>query len=462
MVFFDTRVSGQNDKAGKRALKSFGLLLGLAGITLASACAEKEVVLTGERENVRAVTEDGIATNALASSEASGTVPPLSIPAARTNAEWTQGISSPITRVEHPALSAAPKLAWTVNIGDGDGRRGRITADPVVGGGLVFTLDSKAQVSAVSPGGKVAWTRDLTPDNDSGKDSSGGGLAYGNGRIFVASGFGRLTALDAATGQEIWQQNMRATGTGSPAYSDGLVYVVSGDELAWALDADTGRIRWQLSATPDLHNVMGAPAPAITDKYVIFAFGSGELQGAFRQGGLRRWDAQIAGNREGFSSGRVEDITGDPVVQGDKIFVGSHAGRAVALNLGSGERIWTAPDGSLNPMWPVGDSVFMVTDRNELVRLSAETGDRIWGRTLPFFTQKKPRRQSEIFAHHGPIIAGGRLIIASSDGKLRLFDPTNGNPLGAVDFPGGATSNPVVAGNTLYLVTTKGQLLAFR
>ncbi len=443
-------------------MKSVARYLGLAGLCLIAACSKKEILLQGEREDIRSVLSEDAGQSALSASEPTGAPPPVSLPATRANTEWTQGIASPLTRTAHPAFGAAPRLAWSVGIGAGDGRRGRITADPVVGGGRIYTMDSQATVTAVSTGGKVIWSRDLTPPNDSGTDASGGGLAYADGQLYVTSGFGLVTALDAATGAEIWQQNLRATGSGSPSVAGDLVYLVAGDEVAWALERDTGRIRWQLSATPDLNNVMGAPAPAITDKYVIFAFGSGEVQGAFRKGGLRRWDTLVAGQRDGFSSARIEDITGDPVVDGERVYVGTHSGRTVALGLGNGERLWTAPDGPLNRVWPVGDSIFMVSDRNELVRLSAEDGSRLWGRALPFFTKDKPKRQAEIFAHHGPIVAGGRLIVASNDGLMRLFDPTTGNPLGQVDLPGGATTNPVVAGGTLYVVSAKGQLLAFR
>ena len=260
----------------------------------------------------------------------------------------------------------------------------------------------------------------------------------------------------------IWQQALGSPGTGTPAVFDGLVYVVAGDDVAWAIETDTGRIAWQLSGTPDIHNVLGGPAPAITDKYVVFAFGAGELQGAFRRGGLRLWDAQVAGERLGVASARVDDITGDPVVVGDRLYTGSHSGRTVALSLGSGNRLWTAEEGPLNPVWPAGDSLFMVTDRNELVRLATEDGTRIWGHELPLFADRKPKRQAEIVGHFGPILAGGQLILASGDGQLRFFDPASGQMTGARDLPGGATSNPVVAGNTLYVVSKKGQLLAFR
>ena len=128
----------------------------------------------------------------------------------------------------------------------------------------------------------------------------------------------------------------------------------------------------------------------------------------------------------------------------------------------NGKRIWTANDGALNPVWPAGDSVFLVSDRNELMRLNAEDGTKIWTTELPFFTKKRPKKQSEIFAHHGPIIAGGQLIVASSDGQLRLYDPVSGALRSSVAMAGGASTNPVVAGNTLYVVSTGGKLMAFR
>ena len=111
---------------------------------------------------------------------------------------------------------------------------------------------------------------------------------------------------------------------------------------------------------------------------------------------------------------------------------------------------------------PHAHIVDRIADDQCLMRLSAEDGTKIWGEELPFFTKDRPRRQAEIFAHHGPIIAGGNLIVASSDGQLRLFDPASGALRRSVSMPGGATTNPVVAGRTLYVVTTKGQLAAFR
>ena len=96
------------------------------------------------------------------------------------------------------------------------------------------------------------------------------------------------------------------------------------------------------------------------------------------------------------------------------------------------------------------------------VKAGAWTGARIWGVRLPFFVQEDRRRRVEIVAHYGPIIAGGRVIVASNDGVIRSFDPVTGAQSSAVEIPGGASTNPVVAGNTLYVVAGKGVLHAIR
>lgn len=439
------------------------LAAGVVLSVLLSACAEPEVILPGKREELRAVLDD----EAASAPRPGDVIPenrklPANLPRTSANANWTQAPGTPATRVSHPAFSGAMQPLWSVKIGAGDSRRNRITADPVIAGGRVYTLDAEARVTATGTNGAPVWSVDLVPERDAGKDATGGGLAIAGDTLFVSSGFGRLTALDAATGAQKWQQRLAATGSGAPTVAGGVVYLTAGDSTAWALDTDSGRILWQIDATTSRNNVLGAPAPALNDQVAIFGFGSGEVQAAFRGGGLRVWDAIIAGQRFGLARTRVTDITGDPVIVGDTVFVGSHSGRTVAMKAATGERLWTAYEGALWRPWVVGGSVYIVSDRNELVRLSAEDGTRVWGTELPFFVKDKPRRQRDIFAHMGPVIAGGRLYVASSDGLIRAFDPASGALIGTTEIPGGATTAPVVAGGVMYVVSKNGELYAFR
>ena len=435
----------------------------LSAVLLLGACQEKEVYLPGQREDIRSVLQnpgtDDLTINAASTENTSA---PISLGAVQSNANWTHTIGTPSYRVQHPALRDGVLLAWSADIGDGDSRRYRITADPVVSDGSVFTLDAGARVTATSTEGTTLWTRDLTPDSDRQGQGSGGGLAVEGDMLYVSIGYGVLAALDVTTGSPRWSQKLEATGSGTPTVYGDLVYLTAGDDTGWALDKSSGRVAWQTGGSTSINNVLGAPAPALNAQLAIYAYGSGEVQAVFRQGGLQRWTATVVGKRPGRALSSISDVTSPPVISGDKVFVGNQSGRLAALSLGSGERIWTASEGAITPVWPAGGSIFVISDLNELLRLDASDGSRIWGAPLPNFVKDKPRKQSEVFGHHGPVIAGGRVLVASSDGMLRSFDPTSGALTATTEIPGGATTAPVVAGGTLYVVSRKGKLLAFR
>ena len=437
-----------------------GFALAGGALLLLSACAEQELILPGEREAIRGQI-DGTRLEPTPD-EIDNVSRPIRLPSAQRSASWAQAPGMPSHRVDNAALTVAPQLVWSADIGAGDGRRARITADPVVAGGLIYTLDSGARVSAVTPAGQVAWSVDLIPVTDDEDQATGGGMAYDKGTLYVSSGFGRLTALDATSGAVRWTQKLGATGSGTPLISDGLVYLVAGDSTGWAVDTDDGRIRWQIEAAPSVANVLGAPAPVIAGEFVVFAFGSGELIGAFRRGGFQRWSATVAGGRTGRVASRIGDITGSPMVSGNRIYAGNHSGTTSAVDARSGDVIWTARQGAVGPVWPVGGSVFAVTSESQLVRLDGGDGSVIWAVDLPGYLKDKPRKRGEIVAHYGPIVAGGQLVIASNDGFLRFVAPEDGSLIASVPVPDGATTAPVVADGTLYVVSTEGELHAFR
>ncbi len=434
----------------------------LACVLLLTACAESQDILPGTRERVDAVLTTRSAASEPSPLDVVNESRAIALPSQQTNSEAAQFEGSPAFRTSHPALGQSLSLAWTTRIGAGDSRKQRITADPVVGGGRIYTLDAAATVSAVAPSGGLIWQRDLTPPTDDSDEGTGGGLSYADGMLFVSSGFGLLVALDAETGGVVWEQRLDGTGSGRPLVAGDLVYVTAGDKTGWAVNKNTGRIAWQTDAAESPTNVLGAPSPVLADNLVVFSFGTGELQAVFRQGGLRRWDSSVLGERQGRALSKIDDVTGTPVVADNVIYAGSQAGRTVAINAGNGSRIWTAQEGAIAPVLPVGGSLFLMSDRNELLRLDAGDGARVWGVTLPNYTARRPRKTAEVFAHHGPILAGGRLIVASSDGLLRSFDPEDGRLTGQLEIPGGATTRPVVAGGTLYVIGRKGELHAFR
>ncbi len=433
------------------------ILATLAALGFLAACGEENVILQGERLDLRGL-EAG-AEQALTLNEAR----PLSLQEPALNADWTHRNGSPTHTIRHPVLNAALTQTFAANIGAGDSRRYRITADPVVAGGRIYTMDAQSQVTATSTSGETLWARSIIPASDSAGDASGGGLAVSSGGVVLATtGFGELVAMDGTSGEEFWRQKLDAPGTSAPTVVGDLVYVVARDGRAWAVELTNGRVRWTVTGTPPTANFSGGAGAAVTSDIAVFPFPTGEVIATFPEGGLRRWSTVVTGQRTGRASSTVSDIAGDPVIDGSRVYVGNVSGRVVALDLANGNREWTATEGTVGPVWPAGGSVFLVNDLGELIRLDASNGTPIWRVELPGFEETRERRQKTRFAHYGPIMAGGRLIVASSDGLIRQFDPVSGALLGTLDLPGGAASNPVVAGGMLYVVSKRGQLLAFR
>ena len=104
----------------------------VCGAMALAACTEQEVFLPGDRESIDAVLTDApVADEAFVNRSE-----PVALPAMTANANWTQRSNSPANRVSNAALGNSLTLAWAVNIGDGDGRKARITGDPVVADGL--------------------------------------------------------------------------------------------------------------------------------------------------------------------------------------------------------------------------------------------------------------------------------------------------------------------------------------
>lgn len=435
------------------------LSVGLIALSILAACGEQEVILPGERLDLR----DGLV-GADVAPEQNQTLP-VALPAAVLNTSWTHRGGDADHRIAHPALGQALTLAFAVDIGEGNSRRLRITADPVVGPEAIFTLDASSVVTAVSPSGAVLWQTDVTPVNDARDEASGGGLALADSVLIVSTGFGRVVAIERASGAQLWVQDLNAPGNAAPTVHDGRVYVVARDGRGWALDLETGRVAWTLTATPNGANVAGGSGVAVTGDIAIFPFPSGEVYATFPEGGFQRWSSVIAGERPGEAAAvAASDISADPVIVGDRVYVGNVSGRVVAMALANGDRLWTATEGATSPVSVVGDAVFLVNDLNQIVRLSATDGSVVWRVQMPVQEEPRWRWQRSVprHAHYGPVLAGGRLIVASSDGVLRQFDPASGAELDSVALPEGAASHPAVAGNTLYVVNQDGQLLAYR
>lgn len=427
----------------RRIFGSIILLATLAG------CGGGNVILPGERLSIRPDSELQVQNSSAA----------IALGNAVSNADWAQRGGNASHQMPHLALSATPSLRYSVDMGRGDTRRARLTAQPVIAGGVVYTLDSASVIRAFGPGGALIWEADLTPISDRAGDGFGGGLAIDGDRLFATTHFGEVLGLSAASGDILWRYDFDAPLTAAPAVADGRIYIVSRTERAYALNYDGG-LEWSLqgpiAGAP--HTLNGA-SPAVSAGVVVLPYATGRIIGADRSG-RGRWGSDVNEGAPSAARSVLGDFTGGPVIAGGRIYISNQNGETAALSVQSGSVLWSQPVGAMSQAAVIGGSVFMVTDDARLVRLDASNGRAIWAVQLPQWNN--PDRRKGFILHHGPVVAGGRLWVAGADGQLRGFDPQGGAQTHSVAIPGGAASAPVVAQGVMYVLGRNGTLNAFQ
>ena len=431
-------------------IRVFGFAL-LALGALASCKGGNNTVLPGTRVAIRP---------ALAVQNASASI---SLGTPISNAGWLQAGYSATHVAPNLALASAPVLRWSADIGQGNSDRSRITSSPVVAAaGVIYTMDAAGHVQAnAAENGARLWRVDITPIGEqNGAQGFGGGLALEGDRLYATSGFGALLSLNAATGAENWRYPFDAPLHGTPTVSAGRVYVVASNDIAYAVDGAKGKLSWQMAGPRGTGPVaMGGSAPAVSGQNVVLPYASGRVIGA-TAGGTGRWSEDVNQARLSDVRATIGGMTGAPVIAGGRAIVGNAGGQISALRLTTGTPDWTVPVGATGRAAVIGGSVFVVSDSSQLLRINAGNGQVIWATQLPEFT--KPEKRKGFVAHYGPVVAGGQVIVAGTDGRLRFFDPASGSETYSVALPAGAASAPIVAAGVLYVINQKGKLLAFQ
>lgn len=432
---------------------------GFGAAALAAAVAlggcglfDDEERLEGQRIPVRAAERQPAAPAA--------TVAAAPLPQPQALSDWTQTSARPSHYGGHIAGSATLTRAWTANAGSGGGG-GRITGAPIVLGGRVFTLDGSAELASfAAASGAPGWRVSLAPSGEKGRQGFGGGLAAIGDRIFATTGFGEVLAIRAADGTILWRQRFGAPFRAAPAAADGVVVAVSRDNQAYGLSAETGQPLWRLQGATAEAGLLGGASPALAGELAVLPFTSGELVAAGRRSGRRLWTAVLSGGRRGLARSAISDVTGDPVILGPLVVAANQSGRIVAIEAQTGRRVWTRTIGSPGPIWAAGEALFVMGDDAGLRRLSARDGSTVWEARLPQFDDPEDREGA--IAYSGPVLVGGRVLVADDQGTLRAFDAESGREVGRADIGDGSVVQPVSAGGLVYVLARDGTLYAFR
>ena len=386
---------------------------------------------------------------------------PLALPEAVANEAWNQPGGNASKSMGHLALGTSLGNIFSVAIGEGTSKSARLGSAPVVAGGRVFTIDTRSTVRAFdAQTGAAVWSTQFGTERGNEASLYGGGVAVEGGRVFATNGLGFVAALDASNGGIVWSVRPGGPLRGAPSVAEGALYVTSQDNQIYSLKTADGATNWSAAASLEIAGVFGSAAPALAAGTVVAGFSSGELNAYRYENGRLVW--QDALSRTSMSTGvaSLSDIDADPVIDGGQVFAVGQGGRMVALELNSGQRIWELNIAGISTPWVAGEWVYVVTDNAKLIALSRINGKIRWINQLPHYEKEKSKKGQ--ISYVGPILAGGRLIVAGSNGVLVNVDPNNGSFQSQTNVGAGVSLAPVVANSTLYVLDDRGRLNAYR
>ncbi len=373
------------------------------------------------------------------------------------NEFWPQAGGYPNHSMQNLELGAAPlNVSWTASIGQGSTSKLPLTAQPIVVDGRVFTLDTDSRLSAFDAStGKAIWrTNVAVPEEDDPVIS--GGIAYSGGAIYVTSGFDEILSVKPDDGEILWRKKIGAPSRAAPTILDGRVFVVTLDNRILALSAVNGEDLWEYSGLDETTSLIGAASPAANADIVIPALSSGEIFALRVENGSVAWSDNLANLRRFGGLESLSDIRALPVIDRGLVIALSFGGRMVAIDERTGNRVWQREIGGDNTPWMAGNHMFLISTENELVALGRENGVIRWVRQL------SKSDDGDKVVWKGPILAGGRLMAFSSNGRAIDVNPETGEVLGEWKTGRNIVIAPIVSGGILYLLSEDGTLTAYK
>lgn len=268
-------------------------------------------------------------------------------------------------------------------------------------------------------------------------------LEAGSGLVYAGGDDGVLHALDARSGRERWHFATGGRLRARPALVASSLYVQSDDGWLYRLDATRGTQRWRVRLMPD--SVVRIPIDQPGSKYDFYASAVTASAGVLFVGthagrvvaldpatGETLWEAHTGG-----------PVLAAPGVEGGRVFAGSFDGRVYAFDSYDGHTLWTHDTGAPVTSTPVPDAgVVVVGSRSyDLLGLDAASGEEKWDHYLWFSWIESSAR-----------VADGVAYVGSSDAaRIDALDTKTGTLHWDSDVHGISWGRPALEGDRLYV-----------
>ncbi len=357
------------------------------------------------------------------------------------------------------------EVIWDASVGDGvDNYFSRLT--PAVGYEKIFAADREGLIVALSPEtGKRIWDIDIsTPSTASsignlyglfaGRVSAkiAGGITLAYQRLYIGTENGEVIAINEADGSIEWRTQVPSEVLAAPAIDSGIVVVNTVAGTLLGLDAETGEIKWQNESDVPPLTLRGVSPPAAANGGAIVGLASGRLLVTIIDSGLTAWEQVIAKPAGATELERIVDVDSKPLVFGGTVFVVSYGGALSAVELRTGQVIWSREYASFRNVSIFGNRLFVTDNNSNVYAIDRRNGVELW-------SSGELRRRN--LTEATPV--GDYIVVGDKYGFLHWFTQEEGEYVSRLDIGGddedeGIYAAPIFQDNLLVVQTRDGEV----
>ncbi len=378
------------------------------------------------------------------------------------NTAWPQTGGYPNHSMQNPSLETAQlERAWSSDIGAGSASDLPLTTQPILAGGVIYTLDTEANLSAFSAlTGKKLWRINVKKKNED-EPVISGGISFAHDTLYITNGYDQVLALSPKTGKIEWRHTLPAPSRAAPTVLGGRVFVSTVDSRLIALSAKDGASLWEYTGVSETAGLLGAASPAANNDIVVPVFASGEITALRVENGAVAWSDNLSNvRRYGGGLESLSDIKAMPVLTKGLVIAISFGGKLVAIDERTGTRIWQREIGGSQTPWVAENHIFVLSSENQLIALSLIDGSIFWIKELKRFEDEKDKEDPIHWS--GPIMASGNLVVAGSHGYMSEINAHTGEIIQTLKIRKGVQISPIIANDTIYVLSEDGTLSAYR
>lgn len=334
---------------------------------------------------------------------------------------------------------------WSTGVGSGLDKAGR-QLWPAYQSETLYAADYKGLLMAIDANsGSKRWEIKT-------KLPFTGGPGISGELLLMGTQDGEVYAFDATSGTQLWSATVTSEILAAPSEADGIVVVRCIDGRVFGLDADTGRRVWIYDHNVPLLSLRGNAPPLLRAGVVFIGYDGGQVVALRLDDGSLMWEQTLVTTEGRTELERLSDIDGQMVFIASDLLVSSYKNRLASLAADSGRLLWFKDISSASGV--VVDRVNLaVSDRDgSLWLVDRRNGAEFW--------------KNDQMLRRGltrPAIYGSFVVVGDQDGYLHWVNISDGMFAARAKVGGkGFSGPPLVVGNTLYVMTKKGELVAFR